>query len=342
MNWGRRFAQQSRGAILAEMVGLILAIGIFDALTGFEIRLLPFYAGPVFAAAWFCGRRQGLLVGALAGITSLAADWVDADPDLTGYIAIWEITRHMISCMSVAVIGSLLRSRSDMTAARIALLEHSRRLEREIVEISEEQQRRIGRDLHDGLCQSLAAMACSASSLHDDLQQMEATAEAEAAHELAGLLREAVVQTRDLAHELVPAHLDQVGLSLALESLANSVSRLQGISCTFAAHGAVTRLKEAMAGDFYRIAQEAISNATRHGKAKRIAIDLAVADGLTTLRIEDDGTGMEANKGDQHDGLGLNLMRYRARQNGGDLHIATAPGAGTTVLCTAPTKSSSA
>ncbi len=318
-----------------EMLAVILAIGVIDTFTGFQIRLLPFYAVPVFAVAWFCGRKQGLLAGALAGLTSLGADWISRDPDLLGYIAMWEIPRHLISCMSVAVIGSLLRTKSDMTATRIALLEHSQRLEREIVQISEEQQRRIGRDLHDGLCQCLAAMACSASSLRDDLQQLRATKEAEAAEDLAELLRDAVVQTRDLARELVPAHLDQVGLDLALESLANSVSRLQGNNCTFQAHGSTAHLRDQLAGDFYRIAQEAIANATRHGDAKRIAIDLAVSGGLTTLRIEDDGTGMEQDNGHQKQGLGLNLMRYRARQNGGDLHINTAPGAGTTVLCTA-------
>ena len=215
------------------MLAAILIIGVIDTFTGFQIRLLPFYAVPVFSVAWFCGRKQGLLAGALAGLTSLTADWISRDPDLLGYIAMWEIPRHLISCMSVAVIGSLLRAKSDMTATRIALLEHSQQLEREIVQISEEEQRRIGRDLHDGLCQCLAAMACSASSLHDDLQQLRATKEAEAAEDLAELLRDAVVQTRDLARELVPAHLDQVGLDLALESLANSVSRLQGISCTF-------------------------------------------------------------------------------------------------------------
>jgi signal transduction histidine kinase len=331
----RAFAGQPRLLILAEMVATILVIGVIDAATGFQIRLLPFYAGPVFAAAWFCGRKQGILAGALAGLTSLTADWISRDPDLHGYFAIWEITRHIISCVSVAVIGLLLRAKSDITSGRIALLEHSQRLEREIVQISEDEQRRIGRDLHDGLCQSLAAMACSASSLYDDLQQLKAGKEAEAAEELADLLREAVVQTRDLAHELVPAHLDQVGLGLALESLANSVSRLQGITCTFESRGSTTQLTDQVAGDFYRIAQEAIANATRHGKAKRVAIDLAVSNGLTTLRIEDDGTGIDQTNGHDKQGLGLNLMRYRARQNGGDLHISTALGAGTTVLCTA-------
>lgn len=319
------------------MLVAILVIGVIDTATGFKIRLLPFYAGPVFAVAWYCGRKAGLIAGALAGLTSLISDWISADPDLLGYIAIWEITRHMISCMAVAVIGSLLRTKSDMIAARIALLEHSQRLEREIVEISEEQQRRIGRDLHDGLCQSLAAMACSARSLRDDLEQINAAKEADVAEDLADLLRDAVVQTRDLAHELVPAHLDQLGLTLALESLANSVSRLQGVDCTFESHGSMVHLNDQLAGDFYRIAQEAIANATRHGKAKRIAIDLAVAPGLTTLRIEDNGVGIDQTNGHEKQGLGLNLMRYRARQNGGDLHINTSPGAGTTVLCTART-----
>ena len=94
------------------------------------------------------------------------------DPDLQGWIGVWEVTRHVGFILIVAVVGAALRAKSDIATERIALLEHSQRLEREIVNISEAEQRRIGQDLHDGLCQYLAGLTCSASSLRDDLQKL--------------------------------------------------------------------------------------------------------------------------------------------------------------------------
>ena len=167
------FKRQKRGWILAEMVALVLVIGYIDYITGYQVRILPFYTVPIFTVAWFCNRNAALAVGVLAGAISLSADWLDGDPDLKGWTRPWEVTRHLATCFVVAAIGTVLRAKTDQAAARIALLEHSQRLEREIVNISEDEQRRIGQDLHDGLCQQLAALSCAASSLHDDLEKSE-------------------------------------------------------------------------------------------------------------------------------------------------------------------------
>lgn len=163
MSLANAFARQSRGYIFAEMVAALFAIGALDQLTGFQIRLLPFYSAPVFVAAWFCGKNYGIAAGLLAGFISLTADWVDHDPDLQGWTRSWEIIRHLGSCLAVALVGLALRSKRDITEARIALLEHSQKLEDEIVRTTETEQRRIGQDLHDGICQHLAALACSAT-----------------------------------------------------------------------------------------------------------------------------------------------------------------------------------
>lgn len=332
----KAFAQQSRGWIFAEMMVALLIIGVADYLTGYEVRLLPLYAGPIFAVAWFCDKRKGVLVALIAGIISLTADWLDGDPDLRGWTQSWEITRHVASCLAIALAGSALRTRSDIAAARIALLEHSQRLEHEIIGISDAEQRRIGQDLHDGLCQFLAALACSATSLREDLEKLHLQTEANAAGELAELLQESVVQTRDLAYELVPAHVGRVGLVLALESLALSVSRLQGINCTFDFHGATQNYEERTARHLYRIAQEAINNATRHGKARNVAISLDASAHLTTLRVLDDGVGI-AQASSNGSGMGLKIMRYRARQNAGELGIEQPKSGGTLIWCTART-----
>jgi len=330
------FTQQSRGWIFVEMIVVSVGIGVFDFISGYQVRLLPFYAAPIFVVAWFCDKRLGVLIALIAGVISLAADWLDRDPDLRGWTVSWEIARHLISCLAVAWVGSALRSKSDIAAARIDLLEHSQRLEREIINISDAEQRRIGQDLHDGLCQHLAALACSAVCLREDLKKLQLEAEAAAAGELADLLQDGVVQTRDLARGLVPAHLARVGLVPALELLAHWVSRMQSVSCTFEFHGVHKNYDKHIARDLYRIAQEAISNAIRHGKASNISISLNATDDTTTLRILDNGIGISPAPPNRF-GMGLNIMRYRAHQHDGELKVERSKAGGTLVQCTAKT-----
>jgi len=225
-----------------------------------------------------------------------------------------------------------LRTKSDSAAARIQLLEHTQQLEREIVNISDAEQRRIGQDLHDGICQHLAALTCAAASLRDDLQKLQLPAEAESAAELATLLQDAVVQTRNLSRGLIPAHVGQVGLAIALDSLAQTVSRLHGVHCTFRTQGKAIDCGEQTGMHLYRIAQEAINNAIKHGKAKNISLTLDCSADLVTLRILDDGEGSWSP---DSQGMGLAIMRYRARVSGGELTIENPPEGGTLISCTA-------
>jgi signal transduction histidine kinase len=334
MSFTKAFTRQPRAWVVGEMVLCLVLIGGLDFATGYEIRLLPFYCAPIFVVAWFGGKRLGVWIGLVAGVISLAADWFAHDPDLSGVTQPWEIARHLGSCLMVALVAAALRSKSDSAAARISLLEHSQRLEREIVNISETEQRRIGQDLHDGLCQQLAALSCAATSLRCDLEDLRLRAEAATAGDLVNQLREAIVQTRDLAHELVPAHVSQVGLALALESLTQNVSRLHGVHCTFRSTGQLTNCDEHTATHLYRIAQEAINNATRHGKALHIAVSLEARGDRIALGIEDDGPGISRSSSGST-GMGLAVMRYRARLGGGELQINSPSGGGTVITCTA-------
>jgi signal transduction histidine kinase len=336
MSFSKTFARQSRAWIVAEMIALFLVIAMLDFISGYQLRLLPFYAVPIFVLAWFCEKKWGITVALFSGLIWWCANWFTGDPDLHSWIEGWEVARHLGFFLVVALVGSALRTRSDIAAERIALLEHSQRLEREIVDISEAEQRRIGQDLHDGLCQYLAGLTCAASSLRDDLRKLHLHAEANAAGELSKLLQDAVVQTRDLARKLVPAHVSDVGIVFALESLAQSVTRLHGINCTFQSHVSSVHCDENTAVHFYRIAQEAINNATRHGKARNIIVSLQAEDHLMTLRVSDDGACI--SKSDS-DGMGLAIMRYRARLIGCELRIDRRDSGGTTVSCTAITDS---
>jgi signal transduction histidine kinase len=335
MSLSTGFGQQPRGWIIVEMALGLLVIGVCDYLTSYQIRLLPFYGGPIFVVAWFCGARYGTLAALFSVVIWWCANWFNGDPDLHHWIQLWEVGRHIGFFLVVAWLGSALRSKSDIAVARIALLERSQRLEHEIVNISEAEQRRIGQDLHDGICQYLAALTCSASSLRDELRKSGLQGSAETAAELALRLQDAVVQTRDLARELIPAHVGQVGIAVALDALAQSVSRLHGIDCTFRGEGSAAKCDDQTAAHLYRVAQEAINNAARHGKAKHIAISLEADGKVMTLRIADDGIGISESASP---GMGLAIMRYRARLSGGDLEIQKPASGGTVILCTAKTE----
>jgi signal transduction histidine kinase len=278
--------------------------------------------------------RLGITTAVVSAIIWWSTNWFNGDPDLHSWISAWEITRHSVFFVLVAWTAGALRAKNDIAAGRIALLEHSRRLEQEIVNISEAAQRRIGQDLHDGVCQVLAALSCSAASLRTDLENRQLMAEARTAGELARLLQAAVVETRDLARSLVPAFVSEVGLALALEALAHSVSTLHRVNCTFTLCGRESAVDEEVATHLYRIAQEAVSNAIKHGKASHIALSLDLAEDCSTLQIVDDGVGISEKP--SSDGMGLAVMAYRARLTGGELTVEPLPGGGTAISCMAP------
>jgi signal transduction histidine kinase len=334
MKLTKAFTQQSRTWILTEVAATLLVIGFLDYVTSYELRLLPLYAGPIFVAAWFFGRGIGIGTALVSAVIWWCANWFNGDPDLHSWVRTWEIARHVSFFIVVGLVGAALRAKSDSATARIALLERSRRLEMQIVDISEAEQRRIGQDLHDGVCQVLAALSCSATELRGELEKRDLPEQARSAAELARLLQSAVVETRDLARSLVPAHVSEVGLSLALESLAQSVSSLHGINCTFRSSGGEIDRNDAVATHLYRIAQEAINNATRHGKAKNITVALEAADHGVLLRVADDGAGISGAPV-SNNGIGMAVMRYRARLSGGELTVDSPREGGTIVSCIA-------
>src|SRR5690348_16423303 len=118
------FKRQRSSWILAEMIAATLAIGVLDSITGYEVRLLPFYSGPIFVVAWFCRRNTALVFGLAAGFVSLGADWISRDPDLMEWSRQWEVIRHITTCFVVAWVITVLKARTQGAQARIQLLEH--------------------------------------------------------------------------------------------------------------------------------------------------------------------------------------------------------------------------
>jgi signal transduction histidine kinase len=195
-----------------------------------------------------------------------------------------------------------------------------RQLEERILVLRDYEQRRIGADLHDHLGQHLTGIACLVTALRAQLER-EGSALAARANEIAGCVNGAIEITRLLARGLCPAHVEPWGLRAALADLAAQVQRLQGVACVFEPAGPAAGEDPETAIQAYRIAQEAISNAIRHGRASRIVLRLDTTDGQIRLAIEDDGDGFPRVAPDAPGGLGLLLMEHRAATRGGQFRI---------------------
>lgn len=207
-----------------------------------------------------------------------------------------------------------------------------KRLEKEILEVSNREQRRIGHDLHDGVCQQLAATTYLIDILADKLQEKNCPESVEA-ERIGKLINETIAQTRSIARGLFPVKLEESGLPSALEELADNTAALFKIDCRFNCDLPPPELENDIALHFYYIAQESVLNAARHGKAAHVTVSLARSNGLLTLTVEDDGIGFKSPAAGQMTGMGIRIMRYRARVMGGTLDLKNRPDHGTQVEC---------
>ena len=206
-----------------------------------------------------------------------------------------------------------------------------RRLEKEILEINDRVLRSIGQDLHDGLCQQLAGIELMSQALQ---QRIAARSKADASRigAIAGHVRDAISHTRLMARGLSPVTLDSEGLMSALQELAGNTEKIFGIDCNFECDPPVLVEDNAVATHLFRIAQEAVTNAIKHGRAKKVRIALTLEDSSIVLRIKDDGGGVPTPV--PASGMGLRIMNSRAGMIGGILSIANNAEGGACVACT--------
>ena len=207
-------------------------------------------------------------------------------------------------------------------------------LQKEILAIGERVQRRIGRDLHDDLGQRLASMQYLSQALEQRLAGIS-RADAARAKEIGQLAREAVIHARDLSHAMTPIELETEGLPMALAALAGRTQKLFLVTCRFRCGAAVSIPDGTAQLYLYRIAQEAIHNAIKHGRAGTIRIGLKAKGGNMVLSVEDDGVGLPL-KPRKSQGLGLRIMDYRASVLGGSLVVRRRAGGGTSLVCSVP------
>ncbi len=209
-----------------------------------------------------------------------------------------------------------------------------KRLEREILEISNREQRRIGHDLHDGICQLLAGIAFMSENLADVLEEKRVV-ESSQAERISVLINTAISQTRSVARGLFPVRLEENGLASALEELAANASELFKLNCRFVSRQPPPHVENEIALHLYYIALEAVANAAKHGKAREITISLEPAKDGYMLGVQDDGTGFITG-GAPASGMGIRIMQSRARVIGTTLSLESRPSGGTHVVCLFP------
>ena len=205
-----------------------------------------------------------------------------------------------------------------------------KRLEKEILEISGRERESIGRDLHDGLGQELTGIALMlrglAARIHSRCPDVVDNID-----EVVGLVNQSIETARSLARGLLPVRTETGGLVFALRSLATRGRDLYGLDVNFRAEASrELTFSEAAATHLYRIAQEALTNAARHGRAKRVDIDLIGSANSFSLRISDDGAGFLQTMPTSA-GMGLKIMKYRAGMIGAKFGLQSNVSHGTVV-----------
>jgi signal transduction histidine kinase len=315
--------------------GLLAMVGYADYATGYVVSLLAFYLLPIIFSFRFVGPGFAFAIAVMSALVWVFAD-IEAGQQYSDYLTpVWNTGIRMSVFVLVVLLlsnRSQLRTLVDQRTEKLKLeiLERSR-LEKELLEIAEAEQRRIGHDLHDSLGQHLTATALAGKVLAKKLASKSAVDPA-TADRVVAMVEEAIELTRNLARTLHPIELEAHGLENALQNLANNVSKAFNVSCRFQ-HAGTVLLKDPKAGvHWYRIAQEAASNAIRHGRAGNLVITLNGTSGSILLAVTDDGVGLPPDARNKK-GMGLRIMEYRAGMIGATFDIQNLPAGGTRAVC---------
>jgi len=232
-----------------------------------------------------------------------------------------------------------------------------KRLQRHILEIGAEEQRRIGLELHDGTGQELTGLALHAGTLLElfdaipkksvdgitggFVHEARLAKMREFAAKLFRGLNEANSNVQQLAHGIMPVQIEPHGLQAALEELTASIANRRQLTCRFACSASVVVSNIAVATHLYRIAQEALNNALRHSQADEIIVSLEDHGDHVALEVTDNGVGINSvlkptKKSTDRNGMGLRTMQYRCGMIGGTFHLEQLESGGTTVKCIVP------
>lgn len=204
-----------------------------------------------------------------------------------------------------------------------------KQLEKAILEVREEEQERVGRDLHDDLGQQLTGIAFVTKLLANQLNK-KSLSESKEAEAMLLKVNNAIDTTRRISKGLYPMELETNGLMFALNNLVSRIQEASGIDCSFRDKSRKFAPRIDISQHLYRIVQEALNNAVKHGRPRKILVDVTTDRDETTFLIKDDGIGFSADSGPKK-GMGLQIMKLRAKVVGADLDIQSKPKGGTTI-----------
>jgi signal transduction histidine kinase len=320
---------------------LLVIVGFADYLTGFERSLLVFYVMPVSLAAWFVSWRFAVIICLLSVVVWIAGDIAAGAIYSSSFVPFWNaavaVTFFLVVIWLLQELRSLLDELENRIRQRTAALRHEMKareqLEKEVAEATERESQRIGHELHDSLGQHLTATSLALQVLSGKLTNAPLPFAREA-DEAIELVEDAIDLTRSIAKGLFPLELEGEGLPAALMELSRTIQKRHRIVCEFKCDSLVRLPDPTVATHLYRIAQEAATNAIKHGHVSRIAIELSVGLNLI-MSIKDDGIGLPENLPENR-GLGLRIMSSRAGMIGASLSVDNDPAGGTLVTCRLP------
>lgn len=228
------------------------------------------------------------------------------------------------------------RKVNELTRAHATLAEEideRRKLEQEITRIADEEKRRLGLEIHDGVCQQItgALLRCEALALRLDRGQPASPGDVKA---LSILLEEAIDEAHGVARGLCPLESNPNAIESAIRTLTRRTQRISGIPCRFVTAGDIQIYDQVKAQHLFRIAQEAISNAVRHAGATAINVELAITENRIVLQVIDNGNGLPTVL--PTSGMGLRTMACRAHLLEGEFSVTPASQGGTCIRCTVP------
>jgi signal transduction histidine kinase len=319
-------------AVVAIGMSLLIKLILKNYLELGMEREAPFMLSlaAVMVSGWYGGLGPGLLATFLA---VAIGDYFFMEPFYAlGLVTTAQKIRAAIFIIEGIVVSVLCQTLNSARRRAEANEAEARNLQKELLEITDTEQRRIGHDLHDGLGQHLTGIAFM-SKLMEQRLVTRAVPEADEARKIAGLVNKAIGWTRDLARGLAPVDLDQEeGLASALKQLTEGMGEMYGAACRFESAGDVSFRNPPVAIHLYRIAQEALNNAIKHANPRTVVVRLTGAPREITVTVEDDGKGFDPVSV-RTGGMGLRIMRYRAKMISGRLDVHRRPGGGTVVSC---------
>ncbi len=341
-SWLKRIDAWPKQIVALICIVWVTLVGLVDYITGYETFFFTFYLLALFLATWRLGGVFGALIAALS-VTAWVSSNIEAGAHYSSYfVPVWNalilFTIYLILVVLLVMLKELREELEERVRLRTAALtremQERMRLQKELLETSDREQRRIGRVLHDGLCQHLTGTALAGHFLGQKLTDKSAVEAAEATR-LVQLVEEAIELTRDLALQLDPVELKAGKLTDHLSDLAAGVSEKCKVACRFECSMTAPLEDAAVATHLFRIAQEAVANAVKHGQAAHINICLDAAGDEIVLTVTDDGVGLPGKISDGA-GMGLRAMAYRADLIGATFNLERLPTRGTRMTCVMP------